>query len=195
MNTFIHTALCRLQKIELISLFFRANFPSKYKIQVDIAFRHCNCPGMKSTRNKRNIKLKKINQKKSYDLQCPVSFCLVLPESGSSHQVPLPNYDRGDDEGDCEKENDNHDGNVMILMSIRNDPAMLMSNEYDDRNTMVKTPGPRPCQRRRSRPLDQWSLIHDIQSLVEAHSHLLHACSNRCPGHSFYLYFFLYIFF
>ena len=98
MNTLIHAALCRPQKIELISFFFRANFPSKYKIQVDIAFRHCNCPGMKSTRNKRNIKLKKINQKKSYDLQCPVSFCFVLPESGSSHQVPLPNYDRGDDE-------------------------------------------------------------------------------------------------
>ena len=91
---------------------------------------------MKSRRNKRNIKLKKINQKKSYDLQCPVSFCLVLPESGSSHQVPLPNYDRADDEGDCEKENGNH---VMILMSIRNDPAMLMSNEYDDGNIIVKT--------------------------------------------------------
>ena len=117
---------------------------------------------MKPTRNKHNIKLKKINQKISYDLQCPVSFCFVLPESGSSHQVPLPNYDRGDDEeycdrgddeGDCEKENGNHDGNMMILMSIRNDPAMLMSNEYDDRNIIVKTPGSRPCQRRRSRPV------------------------------------------
>ena len=44
--------------------------------------------------------------------------------------MPLPNYDRGDDE--------ENGGNA---------------DEYDDRNMMVKTLGSGPCQRRRSRPV------------------------------------------
>ena len=74
---------------------------------------------MKSTRVKLK-KIEKLNQKKSYDLQCPVSFCFVLPESGPSHQLPLPNYDRGDVE--------DHDGDDADDDDVGDDD----DDNYDD---------------------------------------------------------------